>query len=66
VDILSDILLNSNLNPRDIEAERSVILREMQEVEQNFQEVVFDHLHTGVFEGNPLSMTILGPVENIK
>ncbi|KAK6056834.1 peptidase M16 inactive domain protein [Cooperia oncophora] len=61
-----DILLNSNLNPRDIEAERSVILREMQEVEQNFQEVVFDHLHTGVFAGNPLSMTILGPVENIK
>ncbi|RCN52461.1 peptidase, M16 family [Ancylostoma caninum] len=65
VDILSDILLNSNLNSRDIEAERSVILREMQEVEQNFQEVVFDHLHTGAFEGNPLSMTILGPVENI-
>ncbi|KHJ93773.1 peptidase, M16 family [Oesophagostomum dentatum] len=65
VDILADILLNSNLNTRDIEAERSVILREMQEVEQNFQEVVFDHLHTGAFEGNPLSMTILGPVENI-
>ncbi|KJH51883.1 peptidase, M16 family [Dictyocaulus viviparus] len=65
VDILSDILLNSQLNPRDIEAERSVILREMQEVEQNFQEVVFDHLHTGVFEGNSLSMTILGPVANI-
>ncbi|KAK6750267.1 hypothetical protein RB195_002323 [Necator americanus] len=65
VDILSDILLNSNLNSRDIEAERSVILREMQEVEQNFQEVVFDHLHIRAFEGNPLCMTILGPVENI-
>ncbi|VDM57321.1 unnamed protein product, partial [Angiostrongylus costaricensis] len=65
VDILSDILLNSKLSPRDIEAERSVILREMQEVEQNFQEVVFDHLHMGAFEGNSLSMTILGPVENI-
>ncbi|KAJ1374313.1 Mitochondrial-processing peptidase subunit beta [Parelaphostrongylus tenuis] len=65
VDILADILLNSKLNPRDIEAERSVILREMQEVEQNFQEVVFDHLHTGAFEGNSLAMTILGPVENI-
>uniref|UniRef100_A0A0K0DIR5 Mitochondrial-processing peptidase subunit beta n=1 Tax=Angiostrongylus cantonensis TaxID=6313 RepID=A0A0K0DIR5_ANGCA len=65
VDILADILLNSKLSPRDIEAERSVILREMQEVEQNFQEVVFDHLHTGAFEGNSLSMTILGPVENI-
>lgn len=32
VNILSDILLNSNLDPRAIEKERDVILREMQEV----------------------------------
>ncbi|ETN74442.1 peptidase, M16 family [Necator americanus] len=31
-----------------------------------FKEVVFDHLHIRAFEGNPLCMTILGPVENIK
>ncbi|PAV80659.1 hypothetical protein WR25_12767 isoform B, partial [Diploscapter pachys] len=66
VEILSDILLHSKFNKRDIESERGVILREMQEVEQNMQEVVFDHLHSGVFEGNPLSMTILGPEENIQ
>ncbi|CAD6193494.1 unnamed protein product [Caenorhabditis auriculariae] len=65
VNILADILLNSKLDKRDIEAERGVILREMEEVEQNLQEVVFDHLHTGTFQGNPLSMTILGPVKNI-
>ncbi|CAB3406029.1 unnamed protein product [Caenorhabditis bovis] len=65
VNILSDILLNSNLNKKDIEAERGVILREMQEVEQNLMEVVFDLLHMGAFEGNPLCMTILGPEENI-
>ncbi|CAP38417.1 Protein CBR-MPPB-1 [Caenorhabditis briggsae] len=66
VDILSDILLNSSLAKNDIESERGVILREMEEVAQNFQEVVFDDLHTSVFEGNPLSFTILGPAKLIK
>lgn len=37
VGILADILLNSNLSPADIQAERGVILREMEEVEQNLQ-----------------------------
>uniref|UniRef100_A0A1I7TQT7 Mitochondrial-processing peptidase subunit beta n=1 Tax=Caenorhabditis tropicalis TaxID=1561998 RepID=A0A1I7TQT7_9PELO len=66
VDILSDILLNSNLATKDVEAERGVIIREMEEVAQNFQEVVFDILHTAVYDGNPLSYTILGPIELIK
>lgn len=66
VDILSDILLNSSLATKDIEAERGVIIREMEEVAQNFQEVVFDILHADVFKGNPLSYTILGPIELIQ
>lgn len=66
VEILSDILLNSVYGLREIEIERSVILREMEEVEQNMQEVVFDHLHAGAFRGCSLSGTILGPVQNIK
>lgn len=65
-EILSDILLNSTLGENEIERERGVILREMQEVEQNLQEVVFDHLHSCAFQGTPLGMTILGPTENIK
>lgn len=66
VEILSDILLNSKLGEQEIERERGVILREMQEVEQNLQEVVFDHLHSCAFQGTPLGMTILGPTKNIK
>uniref|UniRef100_A0A915E6N7 Mitochondrial processing peptidase beta subunit n=1 Tax=Ditylenchus dipsaci TaxID=166011 RepID=A0A915E6N7_9BILA len=66
VEILSDILLNSVYGSREIENERGVILREMQEVEQNMQEVVFDHLHAGAYNGCSLSGTILGPIENIK
>ena len=43
-----------------------VILREMQEVESQLQEVVFDHVHEHAFRDSPLAYTILGPVENIQ
>ncbi|ESO02918.1 hypothetical protein HELRODRAFT_185681 [Helobdella robusta] len=66
VEILADINQNSLLREPEIERERGVILREMQEVETNLQEVVFDHLHATAFKNSPLGRTILGPVENIK
>merc|ERR1712142_339612 len=66
LDILSDIIQNSTLGEDEIERERGVILREMQEVESNLQEVVFDHLHAVAFQGTPLGRTILGPTKNIK
>jgi processing peptidase subunit beta len=66
VEILSDILTNSTFGEQEIERERGVILREMQEVEMNLQEVVFDHLHAVAYQGTPLGRTILGPSKNIK
>jgi processing peptidase subunit beta len=66
VEMLSDILLNSIYGQGEIERERGVILREMEEINQNMQEVVFDFLHAGAYEGCSLSRTILGPVENIR
>ncbi|CAG0894193.1 unnamed protein product [Darwinula stevensoni] len=66
LDILADIIQNSKFGEQEIERERGVILREMQEVETNLQEVVFDHLHATAYQGTPLGRTILGPTENIK
>ncbi|XP_056001359.1 mitochondrial-processing peptidase subunit beta-like [Ostrea edulis] len=66
MDILSDIIQSSKLDEQDIERERDVILREMEEVETNMQEVIFDHLHATAFQGTPLGRTILGPTQNIK
>lgn len=57
VEILSDILQNSNLNSDAIERERDVILREQQEVDKQMEEVVFDHLHATAFQG---TVTIYG------
>ena len=61
VEILSDILLNSKLDESAIERERSVILREMEEVNKNQEELVLDHLHATAFQGTGLGRTILGP-----
>jgi processing peptidase subunit beta len=65
VDIISDILQNSKLETGAIERERDVILREQQEVDKQLEEVVFDHLHSVAFQGQPLGRTILGPKANI-
>jgi processing peptidase subunit beta len=65
VDIISDILQNSKLETSAIERERDVILREQQEVDKQLEEVVFDHLHSVAFQGQPLGRTILGPKSNI-
>jgi mitochondrial-processing peptidase subunit beta len=66
VDILSDILQNSQYDPKHIEAERNTILLELEDTEANPQEMVMDHLHAAAFQKSPLGNTILGPVENIK
>jgi processing peptidase subunit beta len=66
VNILSDILQNSKLEPQAIERERDVILRESEEVDKQLEEVVFDHLHATAFQGQPLGRTILGPAANIQ
>lgn len=66
VDIIADILQNSKLDPKAIERERDVILREQEEVEKQLEEVVFDHLHSVAFKETALGRTILGPEENIK
>ncbi|EGG01293.1 uncharacterized protein MELLADRAFT_50153 [Melampsora larici-populina 98AG31] len=65
VEIISDILQNSKLDEGAIERERSVILREQEEVDKAHEEVVFDHLHAVAFQGEDLGKTILGPKESI-
>lgn len=66
MDILADILQNSKFEQNRIERERDVILREMEEVSGQTEEVVFDHLHATAFQHSPLGRTILGPAENVK
>ncbi len=66
MEILSDILQNSKLENNAITRERDVILREMDEVYKQYEELILDQLHEVAFAGTGLGLTILGPQENIK
>lgn len=66
VDILSDILQHSVLEAGAIERERGVILREMEEVEKEAEEVLFDHLHATAFQFTSLGRPILGSAANVR
>lgn len=60
------MLTSPKLDEGAIERERSVILREMEEVNQQQEEVIFDLLHETAYQGSGLGRTILGPESNIK
>eukprot|EP00300_Choanocystis_sp_HF-7_P001236 c10998_g1_i1.p1 GENE.c10998_g1_i1~~c10998_g1_i1.p1 ORF type:complete len:414 (+),score=82.89 c10998_g1_i1:335-1576(+) len=66
VEILSDILQNSTLDPGAVERERDVILRESEEVDLQHQEMVFDKLHQMAFRGTSMAQTIIGPEVNVE
>jgi processing peptidase subunit beta len=65
--LVSDILYNSNLEPRLVEAERGTILAEMRDVESLVDEVIMDNLHLCAFDSatSGLPLTILGPIRNV-
>ena len=65
MEFLGDILLKSNYDSNAVNAERGTILREMDEVNKDMREVIFDNLHATAYHGQALGNTILGPVDNI-
>ncbi|KAK6027146.1 peptidase, M16 family [Ostertagia ostertagi] len=50
VDILADVLRNSKLDSSAIEAEREVLIRELEEKECDLQGVTMDNLHLAAFQ----------------
>lgn len=66
MELLADVVQNCSLNEADIEQQRAVVLRELEEVESNLQEVCLDLLHATAFQGTPLGHSVLGPSDNAR
>ena len=66
VDVLSDMLFNSLIDPRDIELERKVILEEINMYEDSPEELVHDILSELVWKNNSLGYPILGTHESLQ
>ena len=65
LDVISDILMNSVFDQREIEVERGVILQEIGQALDTPDDVIFDWLQEEAYPGQPIGRTILGPAERV-
>ncbi|ELK24997.1 Cytochrome b-c1 complex subunit 1, mitochondrial [Myotis davidii] len=66
VELLADVVQNCSLEDSQIEKERDVILRELQESDASLRDVAFDYLHATAFQGTPLAQPVEGPSDNVR
>jgi predicted Zn-dependent peptidase len=64
-DVISDIILNSIFDPKEVEIERGVILSEIGQSLDTPDDVIFDWLQEVSYPDQPLGRTILGPAERV-
>lgn len=65
-DVISDIVLNSTFDPRELEIERGVILQEIGQSLDTPDDIIFDWLQEVSYPDQPFGRTILGPAERVK
>ena len=57
---LSDIVLNSTLDPEQMDREKGVVLEEIAMTEDSPEDIVFDRASEQLFAGTPIESEILG------
>lgn len=65
IDILSDLLLHSVFDPKEIEKERKVILQELHMIEDSPDDLVHDLLSESIWRGHPLGHSVIGQVPTV-
>ena len=68
VDLLGDLICNSQFNLDDIEKERRVIFQEISMIEDSPEESIHDQFANGFWAGHPLGLPVIGTrttVDNI-
>ena len=66
IDVLSDMILNSTFNNKNIDKERAVILEELKMYEDSLDDLSYDLLVENIYPNDGLGMNILGNRETIK
>lgn len=63
---MSEVVQNSALSEAEIEQQRGVVLRELDEIEGSLQDVCLDLLHATAYQGTPLGQSVFGPSQNAR
>jgi len=65
IDILSDILLHSVIDEKELTKEKEVILREINHTKDTPDELIFEYFYKNLFPDHPLGFQISGTRENV-
>lgn len=65
VDILADILTHPTYDTGELERERQVVLQEIGQARDTPDDIIFDHLQSAVYPGQPMGWPILGNEETV-
>lgn len=65
LDIIGDILTNPTFADVEIEKERQVVLQELGQARDTPDDIVFDHLQSAIYAGQPLGWPILGEEKTV-
>jgi len=65
MDILADILLDSQFPEDELKREQEVVLQEIGQVQDTPDDLIFDHLQSTAFPNQALGRPILGTVESV-
>ena len=65
LDIIADILINPSYEIGELERERQVVLQELGQARDTPDDIVFDHLQSVIYPGQPLGWAILGDEETV-
>jgi predicted Zn-dependent peptidase len=64
-DVISDMILNPSFKPGEIKKEAGVVIDELNDVQDNPEELIFEKFEEVIFAGNSLSYPIIGTEKNI-
>jgi predicted Zn-dependent peptidase len=65
-DVIADMIQNSSFKSTDIKKESGVVIDELNDIDDNPEELIFDKFEEILFAGNSLSMPIIGTEKNIR
>ena len=66
VDIISDILQNSTIEPNELERERQVVIQEIHQSHDIPDDIIFDHFQETAYPNQAIGRPILGKAKLIK
>ncbi|MBL56735.1 MAG: peptidase M16 [Flavobacteriales bacterium] len=66
IELLSDVLFNSNFPKQELEKEKEVVIDEINSYRDSPSDLIFDEFDKYLFKGNPLGNDILGTEQQVQ